>query len=142
MLQNCVMDEIFAKNARENRVPNRMAQTAYDKTVKGSPLRKASIHILAFRSFLGNEEHSMLRDANLPSFTVEILRDLIIEIHAARKNQGKVPVRDKCFFHVHGKDEHCWNLRWLEGRSWDLLGADTSLALSNLVATSFCISSS
>lgn len=43
-------------------------------------------------------------------FTVEILQDVIMELDAARKNnvpRGTAPERDRCFFHVHGKDEHC-----------------------------------
>jgi hypothetical protein len=111
MLQNCVMDEIFASIYREDKIPHAIAKFAYGKTVEGSLLRKASIEILAYHARLDDDDHdSMLGDRYRQSFTFDILHDLVRELAAARENEvphGEVPQRDKCFFHVHGKDEHC-----------------------------------
>lgn len=45
MLQNCVIDEIFATVHRGNDFPARSIKAAYRKTLNGSPLRKAMIEI-------------------------------------------------------------------------------------------------
>jgi len=110
MLQNCVIDEIFAKVERDKGAPKFMAGIAYKSTVKGSPLRRASIELLAYSSLLGDEDDSMMADDCLHHFTLDILADTIKEPDAARQNKlpyDKKPGRDKCFFHIHGKDEHC-----------------------------------
>ncbi|KEQ69509.1 hypothetical protein M436DRAFT_67171 [Aureobasidium namibiae CBS 147.97] len=104
MLQNCVMDELFAKGNR-SKLGLRLSATkpAYEKTAHGSPLRKAIIELLVYRSELANADFSEL-------FTFEILQDIMRETIIARKNKvacATAPKRDKCFFHVHGKDEHC-----------------------------------
>jgi hypothetical protein len=111
MLQNCVMDEMFAKTYREGYLlPLCLLKAIYLKTVEESLLRKAVIELLTHAGDLGDVEGSMTKAENRQSLTLEILQDVVRELHAARKNKipfGKAPKRDKCFFHVHGKDEHC-----------------------------------
>ncbi|KAH0351712.1 hypothetical protein KCU83_g4185, partial [Aureobasidium melanogenum] len=83
MLQNCAMDEIDAR---------------------------IMIEELAHDTYIGDEEGSVMAAEYEKFFTIEILQDLVKELDAARKNKlpyDKWPKRDKCFFHVHGKDEHC-----------------------------------
>ncbi|KAG9653090.1 hypothetical protein KCU95_g1301, partial [Aureobasidium melanogenum] len=106
LLQNCVMDEIFAKQKRDAELPLYWMWTAYAYTVDGSPLRKAIIELLAYHSVLEDEVDGIMTSENSSHFTVEMLQDLVKELNAARKNKvryGKPPKRDECFFHVHGK---------------------------------------
>ncbi|KAG9518825.1 hypothetical protein KCU93_g8297, partial [Aureobasidium melanogenum] len=108
LLQNCVMDEIFAKEKRDARLllyrlPLYWMSTVYVKTVDGSPLRKAIVELLAYHSVLEDEDGGIMTARKSHNFTIEMLQDLVKELNAARKNYGKAPKRDKCFFHVHGK---------------------------------------
>lgn len=111
MLQNHVMDAIFIKEESERVLDAYVFKVAYEKTVKGSLLRKALIEILAYRLNHGNDDcTSSMADRRHAFYTVEILADLVKELNSARINKvayGLAPKRDKCFFHVHGKDEHC-----------------------------------
>jgi hypothetical protein len=111
MLQNCVMDEVFAKvNREEHLFPYSVLKPVYLSTVDGSLLRKAMIEILAYGSDPGDVEGSMTTAKCREWLTLEILQDVIKELESARHNKipcGKSPKRGKCFFHVHGKDEHC-----------------------------------
>lgn len=111
MLQNCVMDELTAKIRRGDSLRTACLKLAYENTVDGSPLRKFMIDYLAYRVPIGNDDQSMMTSEYRTWYTVEILQDLVQEMDAARKNKvpyDKLPKRDMCFFHVHGKDEHCW----------------------------------
>lgn len=110
MLQNCVMDEFFAKQKGERMVQLRMAKRVYDETVSGSLLRKAVIEHLAYDAVLDDGKESIMTADCRHCYDVEMLQDLVKELDAARKNKtpyNKTPKRDKCFFHVHRKDEHC-----------------------------------
>lgn len=110
MLQNCAIDEMFVKR-NSDWFGLCVFKEAYKKTVVGSPLRKALIDLLAYRFYLGDNEDTRAMTIFCHRFyTVEILADLVRELDAARKNNvpySGSPKRDKCFFHVHGKDEHC-----------------------------------
>ncbi|KAH0342078.1 hypothetical protein KCU81_g5959, partial [Aureobasidium melanogenum] len=110
LLQNCVMDEIFAKEKRDAELPLCLMKVAYENTVNGSPLRKAAIELLTFYFKIGDDVDGIMTADNRKHFTVEMLQDVIKELDAARKNRvryGKPPKRDQCFFHVHGKGERC-----------------------------------
>lgn len=110
LLQNCVMNEIFDKEQEEAKLPLNWMWSAYEYTVDGSPLRKATIELLAYHSVLEDTDDGIMTPNNSWLFTVDMLQDLVKELNAARKSKlgyGKKPKRDKCFFHVHGKDEHC-----------------------------------
>ncbi|CAD0107049.1 unnamed protein product [Aureobasidium uvarum] len=110
MLQNCVIDEMFHKRERENVFSLAIAKIAYENTPVGSPLHKAIVNIIAHRSVLREHAMSIMTAAYSGCYTIELLQDVIMEIDAARMDklpQYKMPKRDKCFFHVHGKDEHC-----------------------------------
>ncbi|THY30186.1 hypothetical protein D6D00_03095 [Aureobasidium pullulans] len=114
MLQNCVADELFAKRERDNRFPLGLIKYVYGVTPVGSPLRRITVNIIIHRmGSLGepdNPKSGILTPENRHFWTIEILEDLLREADAARHNKlapNKLPKRDKCFFHVHGKDEHC-----------------------------------
>ncbi|KAG9747963.1 hypothetical protein KCU73_g7214, partial [Aureobasidium melanogenum] len=110
MLQNCVMDEIVARQRRGDSSDVSLLKVAYDNTVDNSPLRKVLIEDLAYDAILGHEEESVMNPEYRKLYTVEQLQDLVKELYTARENKtpyGKWPKRDKCYFHVHGKDEHC-----------------------------------
>jgi hypothetical protein len=110
MLQNCVMDEIFAKDNRGECFPLRMLKFSYGNTMTGSLLRKAMIELMVYETDLGGEDEGTMKTNNTHYYTVEILQDLVEELYFARQNKiafNKRPKRDKCLFHVHGKDEHC-----------------------------------
>lgn len=110
MLQNCVMDELLTKERREAGYPLSLTMSAYKKTAKGSPLRKAMIGLWAYETELDNDKGGLTTFEHDRFFTLEILADLVVELDSARRNKvphGKAPKRDKCFYHVHGKDEHC-----------------------------------
>ncbi|THW70166.1 hypothetical protein D6D19_07996 [Aureobasidium pullulans] len=114
MLQNCVADELFAKRERDNRFPLGLIKYVNGVTPVGSPLRRITVNIIIHRmGSLGepdNPKSGILTPENRHFWTIEILEDLLREADAARHNKlapNKLPKRDKCFFHVHGKDEHC-----------------------------------
>ncbi|KAI4760355.1 hypothetical protein E4T52_04055 [Aureobasidium sp. EXF-3400] len=110
MLQNCVIDEIFAKRSRDGFFNFAMAKVAYDNTLAGSPLRRAMIEILAYLAFTKDRDNGAVFVSCGGYFTAEILQDLVRELFTARENNvphGQAPKRDKCFFHVHSKNEHC-----------------------------------
>lgn len=110
MLQNCAMDEIFIKEQRGDAFPLIVIKAAYEKTMVGSLLRRALIEILAFEFDLGDDDTSVMSVDCHQFWTVEMLADLVKKLDFARKHKiphNRVPKRDKCFFHVHGKDEHC-----------------------------------
>lgn len=111
MLQNCVINEIFAKERRGDLPEPLTVKSAYEDTVEGSPLRRLMIDVLAYTSFLGNEDGSLMTARYREHFTIEILQDLVKELYHARQRDMIVrrrrPQRDECFYHVHGKDEHC-----------------------------------
>ncbi|KAI4717950.1 hypothetical protein E4T48_05856 [Aureobasidium sp. EXF-10727] len=108
MLQNQVIDEII--NKTEPDVSRGLLKRTYESTHVGSPLRKALINIVTHEMVLVDEEKSILADEHLEEFTPEILRDILQEVCATYNDKPSthtMPKRDKCFFHVHGKDEHC-----------------------------------
>jgi hypothetical protein len=110
MLQNCVMDEIFAKVKLQQGIPTDMAKIAYAETVEGSLLRRASIEIIAYFASLSGKDGSIMADKFRGALTFDILHDLVKELDIGRRNRvrhNEPPSRDKCFFHVHDKDEHC-----------------------------------
>jgi hypothetical protein len=110
LLQNSVVDESFVKEKREDSFDLRMIKPVYEKTVDGSLLRKVMIEFVAHGMCLLDPDTGAMAAVYHHNFTVEILSDLVKELETSRLNKvpfGKTPKRDKCFFHVHGKDEHC-----------------------------------
>jgi len=110
LLQNEVMDEIFARRAKLSVFHTPLVKLAYEQTPVGSPLRKAVIEMVGHRMRL--QEHGGAFQLSCQSdWSVESLIDLVHVLDKIRKENKLVfpamPVRDKCFFHVHGKDEHC-----------------------------------
>jgi hypothetical protein len=107
LLQNQIMDKIFAKSEETGRFNVAVVPGLYAKTVAGSPLRKAVIEIVAWTMPL--EDWNTWTPTS--RWTIESLTDLMLAVHQARASKEvtfpELPKRDKCFFHVHGKDEHC-----------------------------------
>ncbi|THW56372.1 hypothetical protein D6D20_08756 [Aureobasidium pullulans] len=110
LLQNEVMDGIFAKEAKLV-FHTKLVNLAYEQTPVGSPLRKAVIEIVGHRMRLQENDGGALELSCQSDWSVESLIDLVRVLDKIRKENKVVyptmPVRDKCFFHVHGKDEHC-----------------------------------
>jgi len=106
LLQNYAVDGLFEKRTKEYCFAAGMALLVYEKTLPGSPLRRAIIEIYA-SCVLQESENSQLRLAGF--WSVESLIDLVRAVESRPKglNQYALQKRDKCFFHVHGKDEHC-----------------------------------
>jgi len=105
LLQNQAMNGIFAKLVETNLFSFSMIPLVYEKTVAGCPLRKAVMEIVAWTMDFKDWSPSTM------GWTVECLSDLVLAIHETRLRKEFVwpglPQRDKCFFHIHGKDEHC-----------------------------------
>ena len=107
LLQNKAMDKLLAEIARTKTVFLDVVPELYAKTPAGSPLRKVFMEIIGWtvdlrdwRSFNG-----------IADWTVECLTDLMLAANEARFSKevtfASQPKRDKCFFHVHARDEHC-----------------------------------
>ncbi|TIA72821.1 hypothetical protein D6C76_06817 [Aureobasidium pullulans] len=111
LLQNEVMDDIFAKRAQLKAFHPALVKLAYEQTPVGSPLRKAVIEVTGYNMNLQEGDGSALHMSNQSNWSVESLMDLVRVLDKIRKENKVVfpamPKRDKCFFHVHGKDEHC-----------------------------------
>lgn len=110
LLQNCVMDEIVARNKRDDDFPLDILKPVYRKTAKGSLLRKVLIEFMAYETMLADTEGGLMESVYHQYLTFEMLADLVVELDLARKKKvtyPRLPKRDKCFFHVHDKDEHC-----------------------------------
>lgn len=111
LLQNEAMDEIFARHAKLNHFQTKLVKLAYEQTPVGSPLRKAAIEIIGYNIKLQEESDSAFQLSCQSNWSVESLIDLVRVLDKIRKENKVVfpamPKRDKCFFHVHGKDEHC-----------------------------------
>lgn len=105
LLQNQAMNEIFAKVKKSKLFSLPVVPVVYAKTMAGSPLRKAAIEIVAWNMHFKEWSPSTM------GWTVECMSDLVLALHVARLNKEVtypcLPKRDTCFFHVHGKDEHC-----------------------------------
>jgi hypothetical protein len=105
LLQNCVIDALFEMRIKENNFDSSAVPLVYDNTLPGSPLRKAIAEMgtsLALQE--GPKSH-----LNTQDWSAESLIDLVRAVERRPKDlkQYALPKRDKCFFHVHGKDEHC-----------------------------------
>ncbi|KAG9653089.1 hypothetical protein KCU64_g8123, partial [Aureobasidium melanogenum] len=111
LLQNQVMDEIFAKYKATRIFASKLVRTVYEKTMAGSPLRKAFIEIIAYTMHLEPSPGTFLYREHEVYWTSESLIDLVLAINQARLNKtvqfASLPQRDKCFFHIHSKNEHC-----------------------------------
>jgi hypothetical protein len=107
LLQNYAMDKIFAKRIECNSFAVAVIPKVYKKTMAGSPLRKAVIEIVG--SVMKLDDWKI---ENTSGWTVEPLTDLMLAVHQTRLDKDVTfpdpPKRDKCFFHIHDKDEHCW----------------------------------
>ncbi|KAI4851213.1 hypothetical protein E4T44_02270 [Aureobasidium sp. EXF-8845] len=107
LVQNQVMDRIFVKREESLSFSITLVPEVYAKTVAGSPLRKAIIEIIGWTMRL----HEWETWKTTSGWTNESLTDLMLAVHQARLSREvefpNLPKRDKCFFHVHGKDEHC-----------------------------------
>ncbi|KAL2027397.1 hypothetical protein VTO58DRAFT_111488 [Aureobasidium pullulans] len=111
LLQNEVMDEIFAKEAKLKVFHTKLVNLAYEHTPVGSPLRKAVIEIIGHSMRLQEDDGGAFQLSCQSNWSVESLIDVVRVLDKIRKENKLVfpamPVRDNCFFHVHGKDEHC-----------------------------------
>ncbi|KAH0009655.1 hypothetical protein KCU78_g10623, partial [Aureobasidium melanogenum] len=111
LLQNQVMDEIFAIHKATKSISSHLVGTIYAKTLAGSPLRKAFIEIIAWTVGIEPTPGTFLTDGHSQYWTSESFIDLVLAINQSRLSKTvkfpDLPKRDKCFFHVHGKDEHC-----------------------------------
>jgi hypothetical protein len=105
LLQNCVIDGLFEKQTKENQFDYSVATLVYDNTLPGSPLHRAITEIGA--SYVWDEDsESFPNPMHCPA---EHLIDLIRAEARLPKDgeQYSLLARTKCFFHIHGKDEHC-----------------------------------
>ncbi|THX79949.1 hypothetical protein D6D05_04734 [Aureobasidium pullulans] len=109
LLQNEVMDEIFARRARLKVFHTPLVKLAYEQTPVGSPLRKAVIEIVGHTMGLQEDHGSALELSRQSNWSVESLIDLVRAVDARDKAlpQWSSPIREKCYYHVHGKDEQC-----------------------------------
>ncbi|CAD0107048.1 unnamed protein product [Aureobasidium uvarum] len=111
LLQNQVMDMIFDKWKTTKTFTPRIIPEIYAKTLAGSPLRKACIEIVAWSTQLEDKSGAFMTPGAEVCWTSESLIDLVLALNQSRLSKDvKFPVlpkRDKCFFHVHGKDGHC-----------------------------------
>jgi hypothetical protein len=107
LLQNQAMDKVFARLTETSEFNMSVVPAVYAKTVAGSPLRKAVIEIVGWTMGLDAWQTWF----GVSNWTTECLTDLMLTVHQARVSKDvtfpELPKRDKCFFHVHGKDEHC-----------------------------------
>ncbi|KAH0363443.1 hypothetical protein KCU65_g7390, partial [Aureobasidium melanogenum] len=105
LLQNYTVDCLFYKRVKENVFPTNVVPFIYDNTPTGSALRRAVIEIASSLALQDPERNTLSPER----WSVESLIDLVRVIDARPRDLGKyaLPKRDKCFFHVHGKDEHC-----------------------------------
>ncbi|KAI4717949.1 hypothetical protein E4T48_05857 [Aureobasidium sp. EXF-10727] len=111
LLQNQVMDKIFTESKKSFTFTPSVVRKVYQKTLMGSPLRKACIEIVACSMRLEHDSGVFIGPGQDKFWTSESLIDLVLALNHLRLN-GDIrfpdfPKRDKCFFHVHGKDEHC-----------------------------------
>jgi hypothetical protein len=106
LLQNYTVDGLFDKRIKQNRFSVSVMPQVYADTLPGSPLRRAVIEICT-SLVLEAKANSHLK--NPGNWSVESLIDLVRAVEARPKDlkQFALPEREKCFFHVHGKDEHC-----------------------------------
>ncbi|KAG9747683.1 hypothetical protein KCU73_g7285, partial [Aureobasidium melanogenum] len=111
LLQNQVMDEIFAQYKARRALTCDLIRVVYKKTLAGSPLRKAFIEIIAWTIRLEHTSGTFLSPGSEVNWSNESFVDLVLAINQARLSKTvkypNLPQRDKCFFHVHGKYEHC-----------------------------------
>ncbi|KAI5212715.1 hypothetical protein AUEXF2481DRAFT_31217 [Aureobasidium subglaciale EXF-2481] len=103
LLQNYAMDLMFERRVKKNCFDTSTINFVYNNTVAGSHLRRAVIEI---STSLVNSPGAHERPEH---WTVESLIDLVRAVDSRLKDlkQYSLPKRDKCFFHVHGKDEEC-----------------------------------
>ncbi|KAI4760540.1 hypothetical protein E4T52_07564 [Aureobasidium sp. EXF-3400] len=106
LLQNCAIDGLFEKRVKQNMFETAVMSLAYDNTIPGSLLRKAVTEIQTSLALQVGPNSSLNETEN---WSVESLIDLVRAVESRPKDlaQYALPKRDKCFFHVHGKDEHC-----------------------------------
>jgi hypothetical protein len=106
LLQNRVVDELFERRFKHNDFKVAVLPCVYANTLPGSVLRKAVIEICSSLRLEEDPQSSLNKSEN---WSVESLIDLVRAVHCRPKDAGKysLPKRETCFFHVHGKDEHC-----------------------------------
>lgn len=113
LLQNNVIDAIIDKVAKDNTVPTNSLNLTYENTVSNSPLRKAITDIMTYRSKLPDgtpgyaESNCLLHSDEWPK---DACLDVMAEMSRAwrqRYVRGHFPQREKCYYHVHAKGEHC-----------------------------------
>lgn len=111
LLQNRVMDELFDRCEAADSVASYLIGTVYAKTLAGSPLRKAFIEIVAWSMKIEPDAGIFICPEQSEYWTKDSLIDLVFAINQARLSKTvsypDLPRRPKCFFHIHGKDEHC-----------------------------------
>ncbi|KAI4729861.1 hypothetical protein E4T49_02313 [Aureobasidium sp. EXF-10728] len=111
LLQNQVMDKMLTESNKSSSFAPSVVRRVYAKTLVGSPLRKACIEIVACTMQLEHESGVFMSPGHDKFWTSESLTDLVLALNHLRLNGDvrfpDLPKRDKCFFHVHGKDEHC-----------------------------------
>ncbi|THZ18857.1 hypothetical protein D6C91_05343 [Aureobasidium pullulans] len=108
LLQNCSVDTMLLKRIKQKAFSPDALGVAYANTLAGSPLRRAVIDI-ASSLVIRDNANSILRADFEKQWSVESLIDLVRVIESRDKAlpQYSLPKRDKCYYHVHGKDEQC-----------------------------------
>ncbi|THY08532.1 hypothetical protein D6D01_09632 [Aureobasidium pullulans] len=108
LLQNCSIDTMLLKRTKQYTFQSEVLGVAYANTLAGSPLRRAVID-LASSMIVQEHANSVLRAELEKEWSVESLIDLVRAIESRDKAlpQYSLPKRDKCYYHVHGKDEQC-----------------------------------
>ncbi|KAH0382040.1 hypothetical protein KCU92_g6635, partial [Aureobasidium melanogenum] len=105
LLQNWAADSLIAKRKKEHTFPISLVPLVYENTVAKSALRKVVIEIATTLQLQDGTGTYLI----LEHWSVESLIDLVRAVDIRPKNLGQynLPVRDKCFFHLHNKGEHC-----------------------------------
>ena len=114
LLQNSVMDAIIDKVEKDNHIPIKELNLAYSDTLPGSPLHKAFTDIMVYRSMMpgdkncGNVESSCLAWSD--DWPKQACLDVMAEMSRGWINKASrpsMPMREKGYYHVHLKGEHC-----------------------------------
>lgn len=114
LLQNSVMDAIIDKVEKDNQIPIKELNLAYENTLPGSPLRKAFIDIMVYRSMMpgdkncGSVESSCLAWSD--DWPKQACLDVIAEMSRGWINKAptpSTPTRKKGYYHVQPRGEHC-----------------------------------
>lgn len=112
-LQNNTMDAIIDKVEKDCTIPIHELNLTYDNTLASSPLRKVTTDIMAYKAQFadgipGNTTTGCLLYPD--EWPKQACLDVMAEMSRGWRQKdvrGKFPKREQCYYHVHGRGEHC-----------------------------------